>query len=743
LRPRRPKLLIGVVTITVLVGVAVLEVIDLWWQRDRALAEAESRANNLSYVLSEYVRDSFALADASLRQLVVHGTRVGGAGADQDAWDPILAAAKAALPGSGSLSVTNARGVIVHSTEKAIVGQSRTDGYIFKQLSTTADKDALVIDHPYLTTVEPRQYVIPVGRGMLNDNGEFGGMVVATIAPSAARAFFQTVDVGRRGVIWVLHPDGIVLYREPSAASHINESAVGNPILTEAIRTHGPGILTGPVEAGGPAFISGYRMIGTPPVVVAVSLDRDEVLAEWRAHRRSAIIAIGVLTLTVAVVLVALFRQMNARTLAEGELATAQRLEAERLREANDRLESALASEQRARQESEAASYLKDQFLMTVSHELRTPLTAIYGWVRMLATREIPREQQERAVAAIERNAAAQVRLIDDLLDVSRAISGKLRIELRPVNPADAVTAAADTVGPALEAKSIRFECSIDPQAGTVLADPDRLQQIVWNLLSNAIKFTPEQGTVRLRLARVDSQVEIVVSDTGAGVAPEFLPYVFERFRQADAGSRRKFGGLGLGLAIVRHLAELHGGTVSAESDGEGRGATFRVLLPLRTPAGDQPEDQPVANVLPAPARPSRLDGIRVLVVDDEADARELFASILHDAGASVLTAGSADAACSLIEREPIDVLLSDIEMPHEDGYQLLARARAKSRGDGAPQFVAIALTAYARLADRRRALDAGFAWHLAKPVEPSDLVSVVASLASPGPSVKPDIIGA
>jgi signal transduction histidine kinase len=256
-------------------------------------------------------------------------------------------------------------------------------------------------------------------------------------------------------------------------------------------------------------------------------------------------------------------------------------VEAERLRIANERLEGALEREQQARKATEAASYLKDEFLMTVSHELRTPLTAIYGWARVLGTKEMPKPEQQRAIAAIERNAHAQTRLIDDLLDVSRAISGKLRLDMRPVNLAELLTESIETVNPALQAKTITFNAVFDPGTPPILGDPDRLQQVAWNLLSNAIKFTPDGGSVDLRLRRAGSHVEIEVGDTGDGISSDFLPHVFERFRQGDAGSRRRYGGLGLGLAIVRHLVELHGGTVTVESAGEGHGSTFRVLLPV------------------------------------------------------------------------------------------------------------------------------------------------------------------
>ncbi|HZB25928.1 MAG TPA: ATP-binding protein, partial [Vicinamibacterales bacterium] len=481
------------------------------------------------------------------------------------------------------------------------------------------------------------------------------------------------------------------------------------------------------IEPGGPPVLTSYRTAGgTPPLITAVSLSEDEIFADWREQVRTSIAAFSALMLSLLLMMAVLFRQMDARTRVEQVLGENQRLEAERLRGTNERLEEALEREQRARRETEAASYLKDEFLMTVSHELRTPLTAIYGWVRMLGGREMSAQQRGRALAALERNARAQTRLIDDLLDVSRAISGKLRLDARPVNLADLLLAAVDVLGPALAAKSLRLETDLDSGLPPVVADADRVQQIVWNLLSNAIKFTPDGGWVRLALRRIDGQVEIAVSDSGVGIDPAFLPHVFERFRQAEAGSRRRYGGLGLGLAIVRHLAELHGGTASAESDGEGRGATFRVRLPLRAAHAD-------ADVIPPqPARASpaaamtRLDGVRVLVVDDEADSRELFTSILESVGAEVLNASSAAGARSILKTEAIDVLLSDIEMPGEDGYELLQRAAA----EGGARPPALAVTAYARAIDRRRALDAGFDWHLAKPVEPTDLIGAVASLA-------------
>jgi signal transduction histidine kinase len=577
---RRPKFNIIAVTLTVLIAVGTLKTADLWWRHQRALEAAETRATNMSFVLAEYIRGSFASADAAIRQLQLHGRRVGGANGSREDWEPMLASAKAALPESGSLSVTDASGTITHSTQRVIIGQPRRNESIFKQLST-AKADDLVVGVPFATQTTPVQHIVPVGRRLVNAAGAFDGTIVVSVVPERYREFFRTLKVGSEGAISVLHPEGVVLFREPSSVNPISESAEGN-VLLKLGRERQAGVVHGPLVTGGRRFISAYRTIGSPPLIVAVSLSEREVLAAWRGELRVSITAFGALTLMLAFMLVLLFRTVSARERVEEELAEVQRLESERLRDANERLAAALEREQRTRKEVESASYLKDEFLMTVSHELRTPLTAIYGWARVLGTREMPKEEQARAIAAIERNAYAQTRLIDDLLDVSRAISGKLRLDARTVDVAEVLRLAIETVGPAMAAKGIRFESEFDPNVPPILADPDRLQQVAWNLLSNAIKFTPEGGAVRLRLAAAGNQVEITVSDTGSGIGPDFLPHVFERFRQAEAGSRRRFGGLGLGLAIVRHLVELHGGTVTAESGGEGQGATFRVSLPVR-----------------------------------------------------------------------------------------------------------------------------------------------------------------
>jgi signal transduction histidine kinase len=304
-----------------------------------------------------------------------------------------------------------------------------------------------------------------------------------------------------------------------------------------------------------------------PPIVVAVSLDRDEVLHDWRIQVVESALFFGVLAVMMAGTLVALLRQMDQKNEVERALARTQREEADRLRAANDRLEKALRMEQ--------------EFLMTVSHELRTPLTAIRGWARMLATGAVQGEQQAAAIQSIERNARAQTRLVEDLLDMARVDGGTLRLDIKEVSLPDVLRDAVETMTPAADAKNIRVETIVDGRVGIIAGDPDRLQQIVGNLLSNAIKFTPNDGRVEVRLERADGHAAIVVRDTGAGISPEFLPHVFDRFRQEDAGRKRRFGGLGLGLAIVKHLVDLHGGSIVVESDGQDHGSTFIVRLPV------------------------------------------------------------------------------------------------------------------------------------------------------------------
>jgi PAS domain S-box-containing protein len=392
----------------------------------------------------------------------------------------------------------------------------------------------------------------------------------------------------------------------------------------------------------------------------------------------------------------------------------------------------AAAENERLYRQAQESSQLKEEFLATVSHELRTPLNAILGWSRMLRRAKLSEEDIAKAVDTIERNAHAQAQLIDDLLDVSRIITGKLRMEVRPTDPSLCIEAAVDALRPTAEAKGVRLQSVVDTGVISVPGDASRLQQVVWNLLSNGIKFTPRGGRVQVRLERVNSHIEITVSDTGQGIAPEFLPYVFDRFRQADQRTARQHGGMGLGLAIVKQLVELHGGSVRAVSAGTDQGATFTVSLPIvpiyqvDVEAGGI---QPVAHALaPSDECDNQLQGIKVLIVDDEPDTRELLKAAVESCGAQVKLAGSAAEALAIIQNEVPDLLVSDIGMPDQDGYDLIRNVRLLPADKGG-RVPAVALTAYTRMEDRLHALRSGYQMHVPKPVELAELVAVAESL--------------
>ena len=392
-----------------------------------------------------------------------------------------------------------------------------------------------------------------------------------------------------------------------------------------------------------------------------------------------------------------------------------------------------LASEKLARSEAERANRLKDEFLATISHELRNPLNAIMGWAHMLRLGKLTDANAERAVETIYRNAKSQAQLVADLLDVSRIISGKLRLDVRTVDLIYIISAAIDSVRPAVDAKGIRLQAMLDPAAGPISGDADRLQQIVWNLLTNAVKFTPKGGCIQVKVQRINSHVEIIVSDSGVGISKEFLPYVFDRFRQADASTTRIHGGLGLGLSIVRQLVDLHGGSASVHSEGEGKGATFTITLPFVGVVSNQKEAESVHPTqgdesISFEGLPS-LQGLKVLVVDDEPDTRELIREVLKECGSEVITSQSAAEALVALEEHKPDILISDLGMPDEDGYSLISKIRALPEDRGG-QIPAAALTAYARAEDRMRVLRSGFQFHLPKPVDSAELVTVVASLA-------------
>lgn len=404
------------------------------------------------------------------------------------------------------------------------------------------------------------------------------------------------------------------------------------------------------------------------------------------------------------------------------------------------RVRRALESSAREREELvralDAANRAKDEFLATVSHELRTPLNAITGWSKMLQRGDLPAERAKHAVDTIARNAKAQAKIIDDLLDVSRIIAGSLRLDVQSIEVAALIEETLASMQHAIEARGVRFSSTIAADAGVIRGDAHRLQQVLWNLLSNAVKFTPRGGAIAVDVRRVESLVDFSVSDTGQGIAPDLLPRLFERFRQGDGSSTREHGGLGLGLSIARHIVELHGGTITAHSDGPGRGATFSVRLPL-SPLRPTPDPEPSDQHPSSPSLESQGDelaGLSVLVVDDEPDSREMLGEMLSQLGAKVFIAGSAREALAVLDREHPHVLVSDIGMPGTNGYDLIRAVRQRSASDNG-EIAAIALTAYASAEDQRRALEAGFHKHLSKPIELSELVSSIAGIARSAPA--------
>ena len=553
------KVVTAAVPLALLLVMAGLRIADLRTTREDALRAAEVRASNLAQITAAYLGESFSAADAVLRQLALHSRRVGGPTAPAAEWVDILTAARAGVS-LGALTITDAQGIIRHSTRPEIVGQHRTEEPALRE-AMGAGGDRLVVGPPFPTiasTAAAARYIIPLTRPLFDASGTVVGTATASFLPAVAQPFLQSVDVGGGGTVWVFHPDGILLYQEPappgSTAGGRLASAT-HPVFVAA-RAQGAGVMRGPVADDGLPKVTAFHTARNPPVIVAVSLDEAAVLGTWRSEAIRAAVLFGFVSLLLVIVLVVLLREMAARA-------------------------AALEREQKARLEAEQANTVKDQFLMTLSHELRTPLTAVRGWARMLALDAVDPERRRKAVAAIERNAQAQERLIEDLLDVSRVMGGKLPLNVRPVSIAEVAQAALDTVRPAADAKNLRLQSAIDIGAGAVSGDAERLQQVIWNLLANAVKFTPNGGRVTLEVRRAGSEAHILVSDTGVGISPRFLPHVFERFRQEDASTTREHGGLGLGLAIVRSLVEMHGGTVQAYSDGNGRGATFTVHLPL------------------------------------------------------------------------------------------------------------------------------------------------------------------
>jgi signal transduction histidine kinase/CheY-like chemotaxis protein len=520
--------------------------------------------------------------------------------------------------------------------------------------------------------------------------------------------------------VWTLRPDGTPSYRNLSCIKYAGDAAAAGPFSGEP--------LVHPDDASDVAKLWAGALRRREPLEVEYRL-RHADDGEYRWHVGRVVPLCG----------------PGDGTPLTGWIATA--TDISRQKRAEEDYARLVVEERRAREEAQGANRAKDQFLATLSHELRTPLNAMIGWTRMLRTREMPPEKTRKALETIERNARMQAELIEDILDVSRIITGKLRIEIKPVDLPTIVEAAIDAVRPAAEAKGITLARETDQAPSTFAADPARLQQVIWNLLSNAIKFTPAGGHVALRVGGDgDGEVVIAVTDTGRGISPEFKPYVFDRFSQVDSTSRRAHGGLGLGLAIVRHLVELHGGTVSCDSPGEGQGATFTVRMPRRPPdvqaraiTGDPPRSESSA---PLDDAGVTLSGVSVLLVDDEPDARELLTEVLEHYGARVTTTASADEALPLLERERPNVLLSDIGLPGQDGYTLIGRVRAlpPERGGLTP---AAAITAYARSDDAQRALGAGYQRHAPKPIQPAMLARLVKELAAAADASDHDAPGA
>jgi signal transduction histidine kinase len=503
--------------------------------------------------------------------------------------------------------------------------------------------------------------------------------------------------------------------------------AASPDIAREAIARDGVSLLILDYRLSGPTsgldFFQSLRAEGQmlPAILVTSFSDESKVIEALRAGIRDVVPKSGDYLDYLPQAVSRIIEQVSTeRRVAESEVLKRNAEERERL----------LESERAARAESERAGHLKDEFLATLSHELRTPLNAILGWTHLLRARAGDPRQLAEGLEIIERNARVQTQIVDDLLEMSRIISGKLRLDVQPLDLGAVIDAAIDTVRPAAGAKDIHIETAIDRQAGLIGGDPGRIQQILWNVLSNAIKFTPRGGRVRVALTRVETHVEVIVSDTGQGIKADFLPYLFDRFRQADASSTRQHRGMGLGLSIVKNLVEMHGGSVSAASLGEGLGATISIKLPLiaREAGGDYATVPPAAPPALAEGAPE-LTGLRLLIVDDEPDAREFLIRVLTECGARVEAVASSEEALRSLERELPDVLISDIGMPYSDGYELIRTIRRLPPGSGG-EIPALALTAFARSEDRQRALLAGYQAHVAKPADPIELVTQIASLS-------------
>jgi signal transduction histidine kinase len=518
--------------------------------------------------------------------------------------------------------------------------------------------------------------------------------------------------------------------RDPGRRSPAGPTRVLVVIPEPALRAEAEAALTGAHVVTAPdaasALASAFQ--ATPDVVLADVAVGEDLIRALRADRRTR--GVPVIVMTARMERDGVLQGLDAdadeyllKPVPSRELAA--RVEAQaRHAWARDEM---LRLEASARADAESSNRAKDEFIAMISHELRTPLGAILIWAQLLKSDDVDPGAVTRAVGMIERSTKTLAQLIDDLLDASRIIAGKLTFETRPLELRPVIEAALDAASPAAEAKGVRLERSLPGPLPPVAGDPGRLQQVVGNLLANAVKFTPEGGRIEVRLARSGSTAHVTIIDTGSGISPEFLPFIFERFRQADTTSTRKQKGLGLGLAIARQIVQLHGGTIEAASAGDGRGSTFTVKLPLLVSSSPM-VSAPVARGEEHAGRTPTLDGITVLVVDDEEDAREAMAVLLGQAGARVISVGGAAEALATLDRERPDVLLSDIAMPGEDGYALIRRVRSRS-GETGGRIPAAALTAYATLEDRAKAIRAGYDEHIPKPVDPTRLIGAVALL--------------
>jgi signal transduction histidine kinase/ActR/RegA family two-component response regulator len=534
------------------------------------------------------------------------------------------------------------------------------------------------------------------------------------------------VDELRVLVLPPTHADGLAIAKLLTSANIATAVYQGTDALRQALRASaGCVILSEEAVLNNPdellASLAGQPMWSDTPVIVLSRSGRESSALDGIVSQLGSVSVVE--------------RPMRMSTLLSLVRSSLRARERQyQVRDFLQERERLLDSERSARNEAERAGRTKDEFLATLSHELRTPLNAVLGWARVLRNNPALTDEVANGLTVIERNARSQAQIIGDLLDMSRIISGKVRLEVRPVELGAVIEATVETVRPTAEARDIQLVVEKDADSCQVHADPDRLQQVLWNLLSNALKFTPKGGRVHVRLSRTGAMASVDITDDGEGIAPDVLPHIFDRFHQADASTARRHGGLGLGLSIVRQLTELHGGTVAARSDGPGCGATFRLQLPVlgsikRASGRQDVQTEPQVPVAMTGDLPQvNLRGLRVLVVDDEPDARALIQRLLQDCQARVLTAASAEEALGVLAVEVPDVVVSDVGMPGIDGYTLLRRIR--SMDDAASTVPAIALTAYVRTEDRAKAIDAGFQFHLSKPVEPAELLAMVERLA-------------